>query len=60
MPASHQLLIPAVRVNGISLAGGNTLSGAVRDGTPVWVAVAPIVADMATFLRIMVGGIIVE
>ena len=33
VPASHQLLIPAVNVNGISFAGGNALSGAVRDGT---------------------------
>ena len=35
VPASHQLLIPAVNVNGISLAGGNALSGVVKDGTVV-------------------------
>lgn len=32
-PASHQLLMPAVNVIGTSLAGGNALSEAVRDGT---------------------------
>lgn len=47
--------MPATNVDGISLAGGTTLSGAARDGTPVWV-----VADMTMFLRIMVGRIIVE
>jgi len=56
VPASHQLFMPAVSVDGISLAGGNTLSGAARDGTPVWVAAA----DMTKFLRIIVGGIIAE
>jgi len=33
VPAS--LLAPAANVSGISLAGGNALSGAVRDGTAV-------------------------
>ena len=58
VPASHQLLIPAVNVNGISLAGGNALSGVVKDGTVVRVAVA--VADMATFLKMAVERIIVK
>jgi len=35
VPASHQLLTPAVNVSGISLAGGNALRGVVRDGTAV-------------------------
>ena len=59
VPASHQLLMPAVKVNGISLAGGNVLSGVARDGIAVWVAVAAAVADMKTFLRIIVGRIMV-
>jgi hypothetical protein len=60
VPASHQLLIPAVNVKGISLAGGKAFSGAVRDGTAVLFAVAVAVADMATVLGIFVGRIIVE
>lgn len=60
VPASHQLFMPAVSVNGMSLAGGKILSGAASDGTPVWVAVAPTVADMTRFLRITVDGIIAE
>ena len=52
--------MPAVKVNGISLAGGTTLSGVARDGSPGWVAVAAAVADMKMFLSIMVGRVIVE
>jgi hypothetical protein len=48
--------MPATNVDGISLAGGSSLR---RDGIGEWVAVAA-VADMATFLRIMVGGVMVE
>jgi len=59
VPASHQLLTPAVNVSGISLAGGSALSGAVRDGAAVWVAVAAAVADMKKFLRIIVGRVII-
>ena len=49
-----------MNVKGTSFAGGNALNGVVRDGTAVWVGVAVAVADMATFLRIIVGRIIVE
>jgi len=59
VPASHQLLIPATNVNGISLAGGNALWGAAREGTAELVAVAA-AEDMRTFPRIIVGRIMVE
>jgi len=59
VPASHQLLIPATNVNGISLAGGNALRGTVMDGTAEWVAVAA-AEDMRAFAMIIVGRIMVE
>ena len=45
MPASHQLLMPAVNVDGISLAAGNALSEGVREGAIEWAVIA-VVADM--------------
>ena len=36
VPASHQLLMPAANVDGISLAGGNALSEGVREGAIKW------------------------
>ena len=45
VPASHQLLMPAVNVDGISLAGGNALGEGVREGAIKWAVVA-VMADM--------------
>jgi len=50
--------MPATNVNGISLAGGNALRGATREGVE-WVAVAA-AEDMRTFPRITEGRIMVE
>ena len=59
VPASHQLLMPATNVDGISLAGGNALSDGAREGAIEWAVVA-VVADMRTLLRIIVGEITVD
>ena len=45
VPASHQLLMPATNVDGISLVGGGALSEGAREGAIEWAIVA-IVADM--------------